>query len=470
MPARPRKASEDADQTEQRLTRGAGTGVRKLLAQSASLMRARESLHASTSFKDQTASRELALFSSYYRIKDPVAVFKRCRELAQTTGFIEWVLHLKKLLFNDGLQITGLEKEEEREGLARVVRDIWQEYLVQDSAPAIWKEAGEGLPVVQIVDCEGVTYENDFGEETLGIKYDARPVSEAQKAKLGSRYADALSKGEVIVWGAEAGEDFAVLTNAKLGMGLGRPRLFSIFEDLAVHGLLVKGDWNAAWTAKDVIRQFSVGHEIKSGNMQGLPVHFLKASMRDAIHKSVKDKSGAFDIVTNFDVELKYPAFDFDFFKEEKFKAVRQRLLEWAGPVGTFYLDIQSRDDEALLTILNAEMRAARADVARLFQKIIAKEGFGSVKAAALKWDSLTLASLQRKISLINTMANNGVMSKKTARSLLELDDKAEGDNLDLEHKTPERYAPAFQPFQGQGASSSETTPPTPEGGRPPAK
>lgn len=465
MPAPKRRPASHAS-TEDRLLRGS-KAAQKLVATSASLMRQREVLHAQSLMGSGSImpGAELKRFSSLWKITDPPAVFTRCRELAGT-GFIEWVLHTKKLLFNDGLKIEGTDDAALQIAVRRIVHDLWIELLIQNSAVIIWQQPPAGtLPVAQILDCEAVRYENDFGFETLAIKYDSRQVSEAQRAKIGDRYADALTTGQPLEWGKEAGEGFSVFTHAKLGCGLGRPRLFAVFEDLAFHGLLTKGDWNAAWLAKDVIRQFAKGHDIKTGNMAGMPVHFLKASERDAIHKATKDKQGAFDIVTNFDVEVRYPAFDFKFFHEDKYAAVRQRLLEWSGPVGAIHLDDGRRDDETLLTLLRAESSAARQHIAAIVGTLAEKEGFEKIKGVKLKWNEWTLASFQHIISLTNAPVTNGVMSKITARSLLHLDDGAESANLKKEHGDLLGYTPSYEPFQGQSAN---TTPPTPEGGRPP--
>lgn len=461
MPAR--KPTPDA--VESRLLTG-GKTVQRLVAQSASLMRNRVSLHAETVFKRETPENDRKFFQSLYRITDSRQIFKRCRELSQQAGFMEWVLRAKKLLCNHGLEIIGIEEAGLKAEVGRLVRDILNEKLICDVAVAVWKADSEAtLPTVNILDSEGVKYENEFGEETLTICYKARTLSEAQKTKLGDRYAEALGQGKEIVWGEGAGEGFAVLSNAKMGNGLGRPPMWAIFEDLAVHGLLVKGDWNAAWTAKDVIRQFKKGHDIKSGNMAGLPVHFLKAAERDAIHKAVADKAGAFDIVTNFDVDVEYPKFDFDFFRSAKYDGVRQRLMEWAGPVGTIYLS-ERNDDEILFTLLRVEIEQVRAEVRRLMQAIQADENFKALKNLELKWSTTTLASWQAITSYVNSMCGNGIMSHITGRKLLGLDEAVENKNMETQHANPEHYTPPFEPHQAMLTNPA----PTPAGGRPPQR
>jgi hypothetical protein len=461
---KPRPSKSDA--LEARLTAG-GRTAQRMVEQTQLLMRSRAVFHAELSpgVMQGSANADYRIFNSLFRITDTRAVFKRCRELAEK-GFIEWVIRVKKLLFNDGLKITGLADDGAKAELERILRDACAEYLICNSVIGAWKAAdGEALPVVQVVDCEGVKYENDFGEETLRICYKSRPMSAEQKEKLGGRYVKALMKGEEIVWGEEAGEDFTVLTGAKLGNGLGRPSLWAVFEDLALHGLLVKGDYNAAWTVKDVIRQFKKGHDIKAGNMAGMPVHFLKASERDAIHKAVADKVGAFDIVTNFDIDVEYPAFDFGFFKQEKYAGVRQRLLEWAGPVGTMYLGERSQDPETIMALLRAECFAARADLARFAGQLRDKPGFAALRGAKPEWNFLTMASLQETISFVNAATGLAAMSTITAREVLGLEEERENARMDEQLKKPQHYRPIFEPHQAMLTNPA----PTPEGGRPPA-
>jgi hypothetical protein len=454
-----------SDTLETRLLTG-GRTAQRMVENARLLMRSRAVFHAEMSPGSRVGTdSDYRLFNSLFRITDTRAVFKRCRELSEK-GFIEWVIRVKKLLFNDGLKITGIEDAGARAELERILRDSCNEYTVCNSIIGAWKADGaDTMPTVQIVDCEGVKYENDFGEETLRICYKARAMSEAQKEKLGERYWKAVSQGSEIVWGEEAGEDFTVLTGAKLGNGLGRPSLWSVFEDLAVHGLLVKGDYNAAWTTKDVIRQFKKGHDIKAGNMAGMPVHFLKASERDAIHKAVADKVGAFDIVTNFDIDVEYPAFDFDFFKQDKYAGVRQRLLEWAGPVGTMYLGERSQDADTIIALLRAECAAARADLTRFAGQLKAKPGFEAFKDAKIEWNFLTMASLQQIVSFVTAATGFAAMSTITAREMLGLDEERENKRMDAQLKNPGHYMPIFEPHQAMLTSPA----PTPEGGRPPA-
>jgi hypothetical protein len=463
MPNRDPKAAT----VENRLLKGSAA-ARRLVASSAALMGTREVLHAEM-VMGKKSGEEARIFKSLINVNDQKTIFQRCRRLAGTKGFIEWVLRAKKLLFHDGFRIEGVENDEDRAQLARAVRDMWTELLVQNNVVSVWRGADEKAPLIQVADCEGVKYEDDFGEETLRICYDSRAVSETQKAKLGERYTKALS-GEEIVWGEGAGEGFKVLKSAKMGGGLGNPSLYAIFEEIAIHGLLTIGDWNAAWTTKDVLRQFKKGHQITQGNMAGLPVHFLKITERDAIHKSMKDKAGAVDIVTNFDVEVEYPGFDFGFFKNEKYEAVRQRLMDWSGPVGLIYLGGAHRDPETDLELLRVEMESAREAIRRHFGQIIASEQFSTVKEAKLVWNQFTMLGWERLVKYITMALSNGLMPPPMARQYLGIDEKEANRLMEEARKKPENYTPIFEQKQGMAAiGEPPPLPPDPTtGGRPP--
>lgn len=428
-------------------------------------MGTREVLHAQ-SVLGKTGTDESKLFKSLIQVSDLRTIFQRSRRLAESKGFIEWVLRAKKLLFQDGFRIEGVTNPEDQTHLARAVRDMWTEYLIQTNVVSIWRAPDEKIPLIQVADCEGVKYEDDLGEETLRICYEARTLSDEQKQKLGERYVKALGQGEHIIWGEGAGEGFKVLKFAKMGAGLGKPSLYSIFEEIAIHGLLTIGDWNASWVSKDVLRQFKKGHQITQGNMAGLPVHFLKTTERDQIHKAMKDKQGATDIVTNFDLDVEYPAFDFDFFKEEKYQSVRQRLMDWAGPVGLIYLGGAHRDPTTDLELLRVEMDHARADISRHFAEIVATEQFAAVKDAKLVWNQFTMLGWDWIQKYVTMALGNGLMPPQMARKLFGINEEEANKLMKAARENPENYTPIFEQKQGL---VQPATPPDPQtGGRPP--
>lgn len=463
MPAKNGKHPE-SQRLETSLLKGSRE-TRRLVASSSLLMEARECLHAEVVL-GRKAGDEARVFKSLLGVTDDKTIFQRCRRLAGTKGFISWVLRAKKLLFSDGMKIEGVTDAGDLARLARAVRDMWHESLIQNNVVSVWRGADEKPPIIQVLDCEGVKYEDQFGEETLRICYEARTMSAEQKKKLGTRYAEALAEGKELVWGAINGEGFKVLKDAKLGDGLGKPLLYAIFEEIALHGLLTIGDWNAAWTTKDVIRQFKKGHEIKQGNLSGLPVHFLKKTERDDIHKAMKDKVGAVDLVTNFDVNIEYPTFDFDFFKQEKYEAVRQRLMDWSGPIGLIYLGAQHQDPEAILTLLRIEIEAARAEISRHFAEVVASKEFTQVKGAKLVWNQFTMLSWDAVIKYVTFALGNGLMPPQMARPIFGIDEEEANKLMKKAHANRLNYTPVFEGKQGIVAGEFNTDGHT--GGRPP--
>lgn len=430
--------------------------------------------------------QERKMFDTIYKTDDPQLIFKRCRTFAAQQGFPNFVISTKKLLFNHGLHF--LEREDadvppapiEPEGdpalestvqrCRQMINDMWLEWLVCENAVAVWVQSGDNesgaIPFVHIVDCEGVKYRNDFGHEFLYFKFQPRALTPEQKQEMPSRIVEALEQGKEIRWGEQADEKFKVLTQNKAGNGLAKPRLWANFQDLGIHNLLTNGDWNAAMTAKDVIRQIKKGHEITGGAMAGLPTHFMRAEDRDQINKAMQDKTGAFDAVTNFDVEFAFPKFDFEFFAADKYIAVKERLVEWGGPLGQIFVahaSTKGSDNiEHLLLLLQAEMETHRELIGGFFRSIVTQPGFEACADFLPDWSPITLIPFNALLKFCLDAQGQGLMSSITARGYLRLDNEKEKANLRIEHATPEDYSPAFEASQGLTKAGGK------EGGRPP--
>ncbi len=408
------------------------------------------------------------------KVTDKGEIFERARKLAAANDFIRQVVATKKLLYNDGLAFTKLKKPYERD-LRRIVSDTWTEWLTCDNAVAAWtgQRTTSALPFVNILNCEDTKYCDAFGVESLQIKLPKTTLTEKKKAALEKRYQDALFKGGWIEWGEKEDELFSVLTAGavhpagKAGQGLGRPSLYSAFEAAAIYGLLGIGDWNAATTAKDVIRTVKKGYEITAGNLAGMPARHMTAQDRDLIHKFMKGKAGAYDVVMNFDVVIGFALFDFSYFKDEKWDGVRKRLLQWSGPIGRIVLGEDMSEREDLLKIAQIEAQQHRKAVADFVARTAAMFGVDT----EISFCATTMLTWKQILATVNAGCASALMSPQTGRKWLGLDDTEESKLMRLAHKKPEDYTPPFEQKQGLvggGADGAPNDNPNPQtGGRP---
>ena len=327
----------------------------------------------------------------------------------------------------------------------------------------------DGAPELMVPDCENVDYKKILGAEELKIKLPKMKLSDNNKRELGS-YATALESGKMIPWGEVSGgqstEHFAVRTRGKINGGFVKPRMFSVFTELSTLDLLRKGDWNAAWRSKDVIRKYSRGHEIKNGPLAGQPIHFLKTKQAKKIRDELKTKEGVFDLVTNWDAVVSFAFLDPKVFDDIKTKGVMRRLREWAGPLAILLCEENNQPSEYWVKILDDEVGTARSDYRRTLEKVFNDPTFfkGAAKAPGriqVAFNPNTLTTLKMILEKLRLGGGNGYIAPQTAREEMGYDSDREGTRLKEAAKDRDAYTPPFEAKQGMVSGTG------PRGGRP---
>jgi hypothetical protein len=319
---------------------------------------------------------------------------------------------------------------------------------------AFWnKPENEGeLPTVTILDCEICEYDNAFGIETLKLKLPKVTLTKAKIADLKrrglpDRYIEAMTTGKALTVSEEEGERFLVLTRQKMGKGFGMPRLGTILQTLGTLEMMGLGDWSAAFQMKKVMRQIKKGHEITSGPLAGDSRHFLKAKEMKVIHGGLKDKDGAFDAVTQFDLNVLFPFIDPKYFDAKKMEGSLRRVEAWAGPLMMMLREGQV--SPYALEMFGTEGRRQRQLVGGFLNRIFAHEDFSPPAPLLCTWNPHSFNTAKMLKELVQLGYNNGLMSGPTARTILHLDDEQEGDLMEKTHKNRKRYTPPFESKQG---------------------
>jgi len=421
------------------------------------------------------------IYAALFGRKQGKEQFKQARQLAESSDFLSSIIYLKELFFNDSFSFGENNNTKLKNWLraqaydfSRVVNDAWQEWLVCDNVVAFWQAAGESdgkgqLPVVTILDCEICEYKNAFGMEMLTLSVPKLGLSSAELARLkasglDNRYVEAISGGKKLLLDKTEGDRFKVLTRAKVGKGLAAPRVGSVLTQIGAMDLLGIGDWAAASMMKKVIRQFKKGHEITAGPLAGQPIHFLKKKESDQIKNANKNKDGAYDSVTNFDVNIGYPFMDPNYFTIKKMEGTLSRLERWAGPIGRLLLAGPTQSPY-LMDAFETEGRRQRKLISDFLASIFSDESFiGNADPPVdlvPRWSPVTFTSKKNLIELSRFAQPNGIASPQTTREWLGLNDKEEGDRLVTANKNKQRFTPPFEAKQGIVSGTG------PKGGRP---
>lgn len=416
------------------------------------------------------------VFRSFWRNKKGAEQFKLVRTVAESSEFFSSMIYLKEIFFNDRFSFgeannkkTAKWLKEQGYDFNRVVNDTWREWLTCDNVVAFWVEQDEGLPIVTILDCELCDYKNAFGAETLKLKIPQVTLKSEELAQLKARglperYIDAIKNGRELTLDPDQGEHFRVLTRAKLGKGLDKPRVDSVLLALSTMELFGIGDWAAAEQMKKVMRQISSGHSITNGPLAGQAMHFLKTKTANQIKAQLKGKDGAFDMVTNFDILVKYPFLDPKYFDAAKMKGTIERLQRWAGPLAMMLGNPQMIPN--LIDLFETEGRSQRDRVSKFLGSIFSDETFlGKVKLTSgaelvPQWNPHTFTTQKMLNEIVRLGYSNGLISPQSARGMLEMDNDVEGDLMEEAATKPKRYRPMFEAKQGLVAGANK-------GGRP---
>jgi len=414
-------------------------------------------------------------------------VFEKCRDERRRGGYVNMLLFLKQLVFCDGLAFSFGDKptaaqkkwlERNESFLYGVAEDFVNEWLLCDNAAVLWK-GSDGVPQVYVPDCENLKYSSILGAESLTMKLPKmRALTEKQKEELGPRYTKALANGEPIQWGqsltggGESDEHFAVRTRGKSGAGFVMPRLYSIFQELSAMELLRKGDWNAAWRAKDVIRQYKRGHEIKQGNLAGQPIHFLKNKQAEKIRREMRSKEGVFDLVTNFDSVIEFAFLDPKIFNDIRTVGLMRRIREWAGPLALLLCEANNNPSPDWMTLAQAEGMHERGIFSRTLETVLNDSTFfkGQERVPkgarlSMKFNPNTFFSMKLLLEKVRLSGGNAWASPQTARQELGYDNAAESERLKEAAADPKAFTPPFEAKQGMVGAAAGT-----KGGRPEEK
>lgn len=416
-----------------------------------------------------TVNNYLTGWGMYDREPNLETVFKKCREQWRQSHWLRTILALKRDVYLDGLK-WGPERpspamrrwlKKNQAMLYRLAREWMDEWLLSSNVAVLWLE-GDDVAQWMVPYCENIKYKRFLGAESVELKVGGMKLTDSMTQKLG-QYAAAV--GRNIPWGSNDSEHFSVVTSGRGTDGMAMPGLFNVFQELAALELIRKGEFNAAWKMKDVIRHYRRGHEIKSGNLAGQPTHFLKGKQAKKIEDALKNKEGAFDLITNFDVEIGFAFLDPKYFDDAKTKGIMARLRDWAGPLALL-LDTNTRTTlaDGWFKLLEADVLGQRRlftdSIQAIFESGTFFKGRGGKAPQELevRLSPNTLLSMDKLIEKVRLAGGQGYASPQTLRSEMGYTE-AEADLMREAHKDPLAYTPPFEAKQGMVADN--------KGGRP---
>jgi len=336
--------------------------------------------------------------------------------------FVDSVLSVRQAFCNFGLSIKAVQKADREKlkeflessaGVARLeqvsdyVDELWQEWLTCTNGISFWRNTS-ARPIV--LDLSEVKYSDKFGTELLTIRHQLTTDqirrlngwTKAEKDRL-------LASQEVKIPADDPHFHFKVAKRAKLGAGLGWPRMYGVFETLNFIESLEVGDAIRAFVTRTVWEQHKMGHEIKQGNLSGSDKFHWKKGRSDAFINWVKGKSGHVRVTTNFDHEVTFPGQDPKLFDAKRFDSAVTRLLWWSQPIGQM---VQARGvTPYLMDLLGRQCEFEREKIGRCLRGVL-NEAFEWPVEVRVQWSSRCFRDTRLAIELLKFGLQNGPFSQ----------------------------------------------------------
>ncbi len=354
-------------------------------------------------------------------------------------------------------QAAALERWRHRnqELLQDLHREIWQDWMIFNTAIVAKLPLAEARPM--LLPPYNVRYSNRLGIEKLDYihsltmtELDALPRSWLH-AFLGGR----LSLHKL------PGARFRVLTDARLGDGLGPPSMARVFHACDTAASLAAADGTLAEASRKVLRQHKLGYEIRTGQLAGSNQNHAKPKRVKDVQSAFAGRAGMMEFADNFDHEVLLHAVDPRFFDPKRLETLERRFFIWGSPVGQM---IFTRGGIApfLMPILRVRIEAMRARVGAFFNYVV-NELLNPPVELVVKYDTRILRDDRLAAEMLKFSLNSGLSSQRTARGDAGLDDEEE--RMIKEEESRQAMAvkvPAFDPNHGNQPGALN-----PQGGRP---
>lgn len=269
--------------------------------------------------------------------------------------------------------------------------------------------------------------------------------AKAKQFKVKDRY-----KQGVVELDAAHGEHFLVLKRAADGSGgFAEPLIDGLLRTLEQDDSMQAGDNVSAFLLRTVVRQFKIGHEIKTGQWAGADHHFYDDKLHGpAIKALYQGKVGLINHAANFDHEITFPTPDTKRFEAAKYESVWQRIAQWCGPVGLMFL--QGQHAGPLLEMAKEVALIERHEFMGPFLNHVINAAFKPPVPVRVAWNSRCFMEARVRTEMVKWLHSIGALSEGTALDEMDFNQEEEWRRKDVEHGQPKhRTTPLYDAAHG---------------------
>jgi hypothetical protein len=391
------------------------------------------------------------------------------RLLVERNWFAAPVHEANKAIWGAGFHFKGKDAREwvkqSSYPFAKLHSDMLEEYLVNSAVCVFWRKNPEPgtLPMIEVPDIENVKYETIGGvpQITIGVPSN-RKIDPRLEPSLGKRMYDCVKQGKklVIIKGLDEDYDFEILKKGKSTACIAPPKITGIIDDLDFIEAVRCGDWNGAWSRREILRISKKGSGVSSGPNAGTARNNAKFKEIQEILKTMKSIIGKTDVAMNWDQEASWLTFGKEFFDPAIVDTAVRRLVFWGGLPAVLMLKTDSQMDgmaSYVREIARAQVLAFRSEFATFLSSVFNSDSFRinfpSAPDLECGWSVKSLYGADALNKLATTLHTNGIAATPTIRALYDIDDEEEGTTMEKTHESPKKYTPVFESRQGIAAS-----------------
>ena len=340
--------------------------------------------------------------------------------------------------------------------------DLLEEWLVSDAVVAFWRTDSDPgvLPFIEVPDLESVDYSTIGGVPRIEVTVVRNPkIDPALRSVIGDKMWDSIHTGKRLVIVKDdpsSGYDFAVMKSGKSSRPIQAPSITSILDDLDFVEAVRVGDWNGAWSRREIIRHTKKGFGVSSGPNAGTARGNAKYAEIQAILKQMRNILGKTDVATNFDQNIEWLTFPKDFFEPAMLDAALQRLLFWGGLAAILLLktDSQITGLSGFLTDrVRSQVESFRSDfssfLSEIFNSPSFKKNFPDAPDLTPAWSVKQLYTGEALVKLSTFFSTYATVSPQTIREMFGVSDALESARLQNAHTRPDDFTPPYEPRQG---------------------
>jgi hypothetical protein len=474
MAARKTKPAAAADETDIAAAR-AHQSAQKLIAQAIDLLAAGEPVtpdHLVSAGIPNPVARGRSMVDAqkfrvnWYQIDRP-SLNRIARLVVERNWFANPCHAINKAVWGAGFSFNSKEARQwvgqSSYPFRRLHDDMLEEYLVNSTVCAFWRKQVEPgtLPIIEVPDMENVKYETIGGipQITLTVPVN-RKIPDTLKPVIGEKMWDCIRTGKKLViakQGPDSEEyDFEILKSGKSTACIPAPRITGILDDLDYIEAVRCGDWNGAWSRREILRHTKKGSGVSSGPNAGTARNNAKYNEIQSILKTMKAILGKTDVATNWDQEIAWLTFPRDFFDPAMVDSAIRRLVFWGGLPAVLLLKTDSQIDgmaSYVRDLVRAQVTSFRAQFGEFLSAIFSSPSFRQQFPGAPElvphWSVKPLYTADGLNKLTSLFTTYGIASPQTLRAMFDIDDEAESALMLESHKKREAYTPPFEPRQG---------------------